>query len=93
MGALSEDPGGSLVWLQACMGLALLLCINDVQCVKPRVTIAGHYVDIVLMCLHVINMKIIKNTDKIQIMQSSSGLILDIRQLKYVVQSTANKAL
>lgn len=57
MGALSEDPGGSLVWLQACMGLPLLLCINDVQCVKPRVTNAGHYVDTVLMCLHVINMK------------------------------------
>lgn len=70
MGALSEDAGGFLVWLQACMGLALLLCINDVQFVKPCVANAGHYVDIVLMCLHVINMKIIKNTDKIQAQQS-----------------------
>lgn len=61
MGALSEDPGGSLVWLQACMGLALLLCINDVQCVKPHVTNAGHYVYIVLMCLHVINENLMSN--------------------------------
>lgn len=34
MGALSEDPGGSLVWLQAYTGLELLLCINHVQCVN-----------------------------------------------------------
>lgn len=52
MGPLSGGPGGSLVWLQAYAGLALLLCISVVERVQPGVTNTRRSVDVVV-CFHV----------------------------------------